>query len=138
MTGARRFMLDTDTVSFMLRGEGAAGANLTSHAPSEVCLSAISLAELRFGADKRHSKRLHGLIDTFVAAVEVVPFDGAASVVFGRLCAGLESRGAPIGVLDTLIAAHALSLSLTLVTNNTKHFARIRGLKTANWLHGAA
>jgi tRNA(fMet)-specific endonuclease VapC len=137
MIRARRFMLDTDTVSFVLRGQGAAGANLTAHAPSEVCLSAISLAELRFGADKRHSKRLHRLIEAFIGTVDVVPFDAAASAVFGRLCAGLESRGAPVGVVDTLIAAHALSLSLTLVTNNTKHFARIRELKTVNWFHEA-
>jgi tRNA(fMet)-specific endonuclease VapC len=137
MSSARRFMLDTDTVSFVLRGQGAAGTNLTSHAPSEICLSAISLAELRFGADKRRSKRLHGLIETFIATVEVVPFDVAASAAFGRLCAALELRGAPIGVIDTLIAAHALSLGLTLVTGNTKHFARIRELKTVNWLQDA-
>jgi tRNA(fMet)-specific endonuclease VapC len=80
---------------------------------------------------------LHGLIDTFTATVEVVPFDAAASAAFGRLCAGLELRGAPIGVIDTLIAAHALSLGLTLVTSNTRHFARIRELNTVNWLHDA-
>ena len=118
MTSARRFMLDTDTVTFVLRGQGAAGANLTARAPSEVYLSAISLAELRFGADKRHSKRLHRLIETFAATVAVVPFDAAAAAVFGRLCAGLESRGAPIGVLDTLIAAHALSLNF----DGLRHF----------------
>ena len=55
----RKFMLDTDTVSFALRGQGDVGERLTAHAPSEVCLSAISLSELRFGADKRRSKRLH-------------------------------------------------------------------------------
>jgi tRNA(fMet)-specific endonuclease VapC len=131
----RRFMLDTDTISFVLRGQGDAAAQLTAHAPSEVCLSAISLSELRFGADKRHSKRLHGLIDTFTDTIEVLPFDSAAAASFGRVCAGLESKGTPIGTLDTLIAAHALSLNLTLVTNNTKHFKQVRGLKTQNWLH---
>ena len=130
-------MLDTDTVSFVLRGEGAAGANLTAHAPSAVCLSAISLSELRFGAEKRRSKRLHRLIDTFVATVDVVPFDAVAAASFGRLCADLESGGAPIGVLDTLIAAHAMSLNLTLVSNNTKHFTRVKGLKTLNCRHDA-
>jgi len=133
----RRFMLDTDTVSFVLRGQGEAGAQLTAHAPSEICLSSISLSELRFGADKRRSKRLHGLIDTFTATIEVVPFDAAAATLFGRVCAALESRGTPIGTLDTLIAAHAVSLNLVLVTNNTKHFKQVRGLKTSNWLHGA-
>jgi tRNA(fMet)-specific endonuclease VapC len=133
----RLFMLDTDTISFVLRGEGEAGANLTARAPAEVCLSAISLSELRFGADERHSKRLHRLIDTFTGSVDVVAFDAAAATIFGRLCASLESKGTPIGTLDTLIAAHAMSLNLTLVTNNTKHFTRVRGLKTKNWLRGA-
>ncbi|MGC4089960.1 MAG: PIN domain-containing protein [Polyangiaceae bacterium] len=133
----RRFMLDTDTVSFVLRGQGEAAAQLTAHAPSEVCLSSISLSELRFGADKRRSKRLHRLIDTFTDTIEVVPFDAAAAAIFGRVCSALQSKGTPIGTLDTLIAAHAISLDLALVTNNTKHFKQVRGLKTLNWLHGA-
>lgn len=127
-------MLDTDTVSFVLKGEGEAAANLTAHAPSQICMSAMTLSELRFGADKRGSKRLHRLIDAFTESVEVVPFGGEAAATFGRLCSNLESKGEPIGVFDTLIAAHALSLDLTLVTNNTKHFGRVRGLKTRNWL----
>jgi len=130
-------MLDTDSVSFILRGKGAVGANLTAHAPSAVCLSAISLSELRFGAEKRRSRRLHRLIDTFVTTVDVVPFDAVAAALFGRLCAYLDGTGTPIGVLDTLIAAHAMSLHLTLVSNNTKHFTRVKGLKTVNWLHDA-
>jgi tRNA(fMet)-specific endonuclease VapC len=134
----RRFMLDTDTISFVLRGEGDAAAQLTARAPSEVCLSAISLSELRFGAYKRRSERLHRLIDTFTDTIEVLPFDAVAAAIFGRVCAGLESKGTPIGTLDTLIAAHALSLNLTLVTNNTKHFKQVRGLKTQNWLHEAS
>jgi tRNA(fMet)-specific endonuclease VapC len=130
-------MLDTDTVSYALRGQGAVGPRLTAHAPSEICVSAISLSELRFGAEKRRSKRLHRLIDTFVTTIEVVPFDAASAALFGRLCARLESRGKPIGTLDTLIAAHAMALNLILVTNNTKHMGRVAGLKTENWLHDA-
>ena len=133
----RRFMLDTDSVSFVLRGEGAVGTRLTTHAPSEVCLSAMSLSELRFGADKRRAKRLHKLIDTFIATIEVVSFDAAAATMFGRVCAALRSKGTPIGILDTLIAAHAMSLNLTLVTNNTKHFKQVQGLKAQNWFHEA-
>jgi len=133
----RKFMLDTDAVSFALRGLGDVGERLTAHAPSEVCLSAISLSELRFGADKRRSKRLHHLIDTFAATVDVLPFDSLAAATFGRVCAALQLKGTPIGTLDTLIAAHAMSLNLTLVTNNTKHFKQVRGLKTQNWLHDA-
>jgi tRNA(fMet)-specific endonuclease VapC len=137
MTAGSKFMLDADTVSFALRGEGAVGSKLVEHAPSQLCLSAISLAELRFGADRRGSKRLHRLIDTFALSVSVVPFDAAAAALFGRLCARLESRGKPIGTLDTLIAAHAMALNVTLVTNNSKHFGRVAGLKTANWFNDA-
>jgi len=101
-----------------------------------VCLSSISLSELRFGADKRRSKRLHHLLDTFTATVEVLPLDAVAATLFGRVCAALQSKSSPLGTLNTLIAAHAMSLNLTLVTNNTKHFKQVRGLKTLNWLRG--
>ena len=97
-------------------------------------MSAITLAELRFGADAKGSRRLHGLIDTFVATVAVVSVDAAAADRFGRVATALSKRGEPIGTFDTLIAAHALSLDLTLVTNNTKHFRRVPGLKTDNWV----
>jgi tRNA(fMet)-specific endonuclease VapC len=127
-------MLDTDTVSFALRGQHGVGAKLLEHAPSEVCLSAICLSELRFGAERRASKRLHRLLNTFTMHINVVPFDAAAATMFGRLGATLEARGKPIGSFDTLIAAHAMALNATLVTNNTKHFGRIHGLKTANWV----
>lgn len=62
-----------------------------------------------------------------------MPFDKVAATLFGRICASLQAKGAPIGILDTLIAAHALSLNLTLVSNNTRHFQRVRGLKLQNW-----
>lgn len=130
----RRYMLDTDTISFVLRDVGGVSGTLTAHAPSEVCMSSISLGELRFGADKRRSKRLHRLIDTFAETIEVVSFDATAATLFGRVCAGLELKGTPIGTLDTLIAAHALALHVTLITNNTKHFKQVRGLQTQNWL----
>ncbi|HET7543893.1 MAG TPA: type II toxin-antitoxin system VapC family toxin [Polyangiaceae bacterium] len=127
-------MLDTDTVSFALRGQHGVGAKLLEHAPSELCVSAIALSELRFGADRRASKRLHRLLDTFTLHINVVAFDALAAAMFGRLCAQLQQRGKPIGSFDTLIAAHAMALNVTLVTNNTKHFGRVRGLKTLNWV----
>ncbi len=127
------YMLDTDTVSFALRGLGRVGAQLLERAPSEVCISAVTLAELRYGADHRQSKKLHGLIDTFTASVVVMPFDEAAATAFGNTAAELTRAGTPIGELDTMIAAHALSLDLTLVTNNTKHFRRVSRLRIENW-----
>lgn len=128
-----RYMLDTDTVSYALRGYGNAGRHLLTLNPSDVRMSSLTLSELRYGADLRGSRKLHLLIDAFVSSVEVVPCDEASAVAYGRVAAALDKKGTPIGVFDALIAAHALSLGLTLVTNNTKHFGRVAGLKTENW-----
>lgn len=73
------------------------------------------------------------LISTFAEAVAVVPFDQPAADHFAAVAASLTRRGGPIGTFDTLMAAHALSLGVTFVTNNTKHFGRVVGLKTENW-----
>jgi tRNA(fMet)-specific endonuclease VapC len=127
------FMLDTDTVSWALRGQGGVAERLLAHRPSQLCVSSITLAELRFGADAKASRALHRLIDTFVRSVAVASFDQAAADRFGTVAAMLARRGEPIGTFDTLIAAHALACGLTLVTNNTKHFQRVAGLKLANW-----
>ncbi|MBI4347951.1 MAG: PIN domain-containing protein [Elusimicrobia bacterium] len=131
---SRKFLLDTDTVSFAMRGEGGVGRRLLDHRPSEVCISSITLGELRFGAELRRSRKLHGLIDRFVSAVDVEPFDAAAADRFGALAAALRDAGAPIGQMDTLIASHALALGLTLVTGNERHFAEVAGLRVENWV----
>jgi tRNA(fMet)-specific endonuclease VapC len=128
------YMLDTDTVSYALRGQGRVAQRLLEHRPSEVCVSSLTLAGLRYGADVRRSRRLHRLIDAFVDAIEVSGFDRAAAGRFGALGALLARRGVPIGTLDTLIAAHALALGLILVTNNEKHFSRVPGLTIESWL----
>jgi tRNA(fMet)-specific endonuclease VapC len=128
-----RFMLDTDTVSFALRGSSGVAPRLLEQKPSEVCMSAITFAELRFGADKRRSRKLHRLIEVFARSVRVVPFDEEAAARFGALAAELARLGRPIGSFDTLIAAHALALDVDLVTNNTKHFSQVPGLRLQNW-----
>jgi tRNA(fMet)-specific endonuclease VapC len=126
-------MLDTDSVSFAIRGAGRVGERIVERRPSELCISAITLAELRFGAERRKSSKLNRAIEAFVRDVTVVPFDESCADTYGRLGAKLAASGATIGELDTMIAAHALTLGLTLVTNNTRHFARVEGLRTANW-----
>ena len=128
------FMLDTDTVSFALRGRGQVATRLLDHRPSEICISSITLAELRYGADMKRSRKLHGLIDTFVETITLLPFDRTAADRFGPIAASLAGQGTPIGEFDTLIAAHALAGRLTLVTNNTRHFERVAGLRTENWI----
>jgi tRNA(fMet)-specific endonuclease VapC len=129
-----KFMLDTDSVSFALRGQGSVAARIVDHRPSEICISAVTLAELRYGADRRQSKRLHALIDAFISNVAVMPFDDVCATQFGLVASDLAERGSPIGELDALIAAHAMALDLTLVTNNVKHFERVGGLDVENWL----
>jgi len=129
-----RYMLDADTVSYALRGQGQVAARLLERQPSEICISAITLAELNFGAEAKRSQRLRRAIRTFTRDVAVVPFDDSAAARFGVVAAALRSRGAPIGVYDTLIAAQALSLGLTVVTNNTRHFGRVPGLAVENWV----
>ena len=128
------YMLDTDTVSVALRGQGLVAARLLEHRPSELRISSITLAELRYGAEARRSRKLHRLISTFVETIEVMSFDQTAAGRFAVVAAALARRGEPIGTLDTLIAAHALSLRLTFVTNNTRHFTRVSGLAMENWV----
>ena len=128
------FMLDTDSVSFALRGQGQVAARILEHRPSEICISAITLAELKYGAARRKSRKLHDLIDAFISNEAVMPFDETCSTHFGVVAGTLAERGSPIGDYDVLIAAHAVALDITLVTNNVKHFSRVSGLRVENWL----
>ena len=126
-------MLDTDSVSFALRGQGKVAARVLEHRPSEICISAITLAELRYGAARRKSAKLYDLIDAFTASIAVMPFDEGCAAHFGVVASELAERGSPLGEYDALIAAHAVALELTLVTNNVKHFSRVAGLHVENW-----
>jgi tRNA(fMet)-specific endonuclease VapC len=129
-----RFMLDADTVSYAIRGEGQVVTRLLDRQPSEICLSSITWAELRFGVEAKRSQKLKRAIRSFVKDIAIVPFDEAAGDRFAEVAAALARRGEPIGAFDTLMAAHALSLGLTVVTNNTRHFSRVPGLRLENWV----
>jgi tRNA(fMet)-specific endonuclease VapC len=129
-----RYMLDADSVSYALRGHGRVGTRLLEHQPSEVCISAITLAELNFGAEAKQSQKIRRAIRRFTNDIAVVPFDEASAERFGVVAAALATRGQPIGLYDTLVAAQALSLGLTVVTNNTRHFSRVPGLAVENWV----
>ena len=128
-----RYMLDAGTVSYALRGEGQVVARLLGHQPSELCISAITLAELNFGAEAKRFQRIRRPIRRFVKDVAVVPFDEASAERFAVVAAALSTRGQPIGLYDTLVAAQALALGVTIVTNNTRHFSRVPGLPVENW-----
>jgi tRNA(fMet)-specific endonuclease VapC len=101
----------------------------------DIGISSITAAELHFGAQKSQQpdKNLQAL-EQFLLPLAVVPFGGEAVIAYGRLRAHLEKQGTPIGSLDTLIAAHALGLDLTLVTNNLREFERVPDLKVENWV----
>jgi len=128
-----RFMLDTDTVSFAIRGMGRVASRIVEHQPSELCVSALTLAELRRGVERRKAQKLDRVISAFFKNISVVPFDEECAGAFGRLAAQLEARGTPIAAFDTLIAAHAITIGVTLVTNNERHFSRVPALRVVNW-----
>lgn len=126
-------MLDTDSVSYAIRGAGHVGERIVTHLPSELCMSAITLAELRFGAERRNSQKLNRSIEAFARNVSVVPFDDDCAAEYGRIGAKLAAMGATIGDIDTMIAAHALALNVTLVTRNERHYSRVPALRVVNW-----
>ena len=128
------YLLDTDTISYALRGQGGVAERLMSTSPEDVFASSVSEAELWYGMEKRRSKKLAGLIRDFLQPLTVLPFDRDAARRFGSLHAELERRGQPIGALDAMLAAVALARSLILVPHNVRHFGRVDGLVTEDWL----
>ena len=96
-------------------------------------MSAISVAELRFGARKNGSARITDAVEFFLELVDVVPWDEEAAGRYAEIRAVLESVGTPIGNMDTLIAASALADGCVIVTHNTDHFGRVPGLSIQDW-----
>ena len=100
----------------------------------EIGICSVVAAELAYGVAKSRSARNRSALEMFLAPLEVLPFDQAAVWAYGDLRASLEREGQPIGALDTMIAAHALSVDAPLVTHNTREFARVPGLRLENWV----
>ena len=97
-------------------------------------ISSITLSELAYGVEKsRRKERNRQKLAEFLAPLQIAAYDERAGVYYGRLRTQLEEAGQPIGPLDALIAAHALSLGCTLVTNNEREFSRVAGLSIENW-----
>lgn len=131
---AARYLLDTNIVSDLIRNpRGKAAARQEREGDDAVCTSIIVAAKLRYGAAKRGSPRLLALVEGVLANMPVLPFDMPADAEYAGIRAELEAAGKPIGPNDTLIAAHAYALGLTLVTADSE-FTRIRGLQVENWL----
>jgi tRNA(fMet)-specific endonuclease VapC len=130
-----RFLLDTNIVSDLVRNPRGKIANRISEVgEDEVCTSIVVAAELRYGATKKNSARLTSQLEAVLGAIEVLTLEAPVDAVYGVIRAGLERIGQPIGANDLLIAAHALALDLTVVTDNEHEFSRIDGLRVENWL----
>ncbi|MBC7799245.1 MAG: type II toxin-antitoxin system VapC family toxin [Gemmatimonadaceae bacterium] len=128
-------MLDTNIASDLIRNPGGrAAGHLANRGVAGICISIMTAAELRYGAERRNSRRLSLEVDGFLARIEVMPFDQPADAAYGRLRAALTAAGTPIGPIGCLIAAHALALQARLVTDNVREFSRAPGLMIENWL----
>ena len=129
------FLLDTNIVSFALRGHApAVPARLAKMERSTVGVSVITLMELRYGASlPGRAPRYQEVIDRFERSMPVYPLTGAVAKTYGHLRASLRTAGTPVGALDTIIVAHALSLDATLVTNNLSEFQSVPGLRIEDW-----
>lgn len=130
-----RFLLDTNTCIYIInRRPSQVFERFAGLRMGDVAISSISGAELNFGVAKSGSQRNMDALTKFLAPLDVKPFDDAAMSKYGPLRAHLERAGMPIGALDLLIAAHALALGSTLITNNLREFSRVPGLGLANWV----
>lgn len=130
-------MLDTNTCIYIIRKKPPeVFSRLRRMNLNEISLSVITLSELYYGAVKssNYTKNLIAL-KNFIKPFCVFDFDFSAVEEYGHVRSQLERKGLPIGPLDTLIAAHAKSLNLTLVTNNEKEFIRVDDLKIENWIN---
>jgi tRNA(fMet)-specific endonuclease VapC len=128
-------MLDTNAcVDLIRRRDEIILGRMKRCSPDELCISAVTLSELEYGAAKSaNTPRNRLALAEFMTPLAVAPYDDTAAALYGRIRTELESKGTPIGPLDTMIAAHALSLGLTLVTDNEREFRRVSGLKVQNW-----
>ena len=130
-----KYMLDTNICIYVIKEDPKKVlARLKKTRVSDVCISSITLSELEYGVQKSSRKEQNMIALTeFAAPLEVAPYDDLAAREYGEIRADLEKMGTPLGALDTLIAAHARALRLTLVTNNEAEFNRVPDLDIENW-----
>ncbi len=130
-----RYMLDTNICIYAIKHKPEqVFLKLQEHDPSEVCISSVTYAELVHGVEKSQSTEKNRVaLALLLANIDIMDFDSSAAESYGKIRADLEKAGKPIGPLDMMIAGHAKSLGYTVVTNNTKEFMRVNGLKLENW-----
>jgi tRNA(fMet)-specific endonuclease VapC len=129
-----RYLLDSNAIADLIRHpRGLVAERIAEVGQSDVCTSIIVAAEVRYGAAKRKSPELSARCEAALLALEVLPFASPADEFYANLRATLQVAGKPIGANDMLIAAHALALGHTVVTDNEREFSRVSGLRWVNW-----
>jgi tRNA(fMet)-specific endonuclease VapC len=129
-----RFLLDTNIMSDLIRNpQGRIAERITTVGEANVCTSIVVAAELRYGAAKKASPKLTAQVEAVLDAIDMLAFDAPGDEIYGSIRAQLELAGTPIGGNDLIIAAQALALDMTLVTDNERVFSRIDGLRIENW-----
>jgi len=130
-----KYMLDTNICIYLIKQKSPIVVkHFKSHVVGDIGISSVTLAELRYGVAKsQYIEKNRQALDEFILPLEIADFDEKAAESYGNVRALLEKEGKPIGSVDMMIGAHALSLGVTLVTNNTREFKQIRHLKVENW-----
>lgn len=131
-----KYMLDTNICIYVIKNKPESVINrFLQHNPDELCISAITYAELLHGVEKSQAIEKNRFAMTmFLSPITILEFDNYAAEEYGKIRANLEKKGVPIGPMDMLIAGHARSKNLILVTNNVKEFNRVENLKIENWI----
>jgi Predicted nucleic acid-binding protein, contains PIN domain len=131
-----KYMLDTNICIFIIKQKPEnVLKRFLQLEPGDICISSITYAELVHGVEKSQARGKNRLALTiFLSEIQIMPFDDLAAQVYGKVKTDLQKKGTVIGPFDTLIAAHAKSLHLVLITNNTREFARVEGLELEDWV----
>ena len=131
-----RYMLDTNMCSYIIKERPVSVLQHFQELNMEsICISIVSYAELMYGVERSSSKRInHSVIRDFTRYLDVISWDIGAADEYAVLRTDLEAKGTPIGAMDMMIAAHSKSLNTVLVTNNQKHFMKVKGLLIENWI----
>lgn len=129
------YMLDTNICIYLIkRRSDALLRRMRVFRTAEIGVSVVTVAELQYGVSKSENKeRNQAALEAFLLPLDIAEFTVDVTVIYGQIRAELERQGRPIGPLDTMIAAHTLSLDVPLVTNNTREFERVNGLRVEDW-----
>ncbi|WP_026786192.1 type II toxin-antitoxin system VapC family toxin [Planktothrix rubescens] len=130
------YLLDTNIISELIKNpRGVIFYKIQQVGEYQVCTSIIVACESKFGAQKKNSQKLIEKLETILDSIEILPLTHPVEQYYAEIRTYLEQQGTPIGSNDLLIAAHALTLNLTVVTNNVREFSRVPNLKVENWLN---